>query len=92
MNKYIMVALFGIAGGLLGEEIGVQCIHFLPKNFSLSDSPLVPLLILIISFVPFFAIMFILLFKLQGYTSFGKGFCFSLAYYLPFQYKAIGAT
>jgi hypothetical protein len=89
MNKYILIAAFGLAGGFIGEEIGVQCIKFLPNNILFSESFVVPLFLLVASFAPFIVIASILIFRMEGYASYFKGFIFSLAYYLPFQYKAI---
>ena len=80
MNKYILIAAFGLAGGFIGEEIGVQCIKFLPNNILFSESFVVPLFLLVASFAPFIVIASILIFRMEGYASYFKGFIFSLAY------------
>jgi hypothetical protein len=89
MNKYILITTYGLIGGLLGEEIGVQCLKLIPEALLFSDSFFAALLPLSASFRPFVVITTILIFRLQGYASYPKGLLFSLAYYLPFQYKAI---
>ena len=91
MIKYSIGILLGILGGIIGVEMGLKSLDIFPIG-SLFSSPFVPILVLFISSVPFFTIMLILIFKLQGYKTFAKGFCFSLAYYLPFQYKSIGVN
>jgi hypothetical protein len=42
--------------------------------------------------VPFLLVAFILTTKRTGYCSFLKGFVFSVAYYLPAQYRAVWIT
>lgn len=89
MNKYLLITAYGLISGLLGEEIGVQSLKLMPESLLFSDSFFATLLPLAASFVPFVVITAILIFRLHGYASYPKGLLFSLAYYLPFQYKAI---
>jgi hypothetical protein len=89
MNKYILITAYGLIGGFLGEEIGVQSLTLIPKALLFSDSFFAALLPLSASFIPFVVITAILIFRLRGYTTYPKGLLFSLAYYLPFQFKAI---
>jgi hypothetical protein len=88
MKRYALLAVLGLAGGALGEGLGVQCVNFLPKEILFNDADLLPITFMVLQ-SPFFAVAYALLFKFQGYTSFLKGFVFSIAYYFPFQHKAI---
>jgi len=92
MNKYTLLTAYGLIGGFLGEEIGVQSLKVIPKAILFSDSFFAALLPLSASFIPFVVITAILIFRIQGYASYTKGLLFSLAYYLPFQYRSIWAN
>jgi len=89
MNKYILIMAYGPIGGVIGEEVGTQCLKLNPQTLLFGDSFLVVLIPLAASFVPFVVITAILICRVQGYASYLKGLLFSFAYYLPFQYKAI---
>ncbi len=89
MNKYILITAYGLIGGFLGEEIGVQSLKVIPRAILFSDSLFAALLPLSASFIPFVVITAILIFRSQGYASYLKGLLFSFAYYLPFHYKTI---
>jgi hypothetical protein len=81
--------VLGVAGGLLGEEIGVQIISLLPKEALLSGFIIIDFIPLAVSFFPFLALSIILVFRFKSFRSYSKGAVFSIAYYLPFQYRAI---
>jgi len=89
MNKYLLITAYGLIGGFLGEEIGVLSLKLIPRTLLFGDSFFAALLPQSASFIPFVVITVILIFRMQGYASFSKGLLFSVAYYLPFQYRAI---
>jgi len=81
--------VLGVAAGLLGEEIGVQIISLLPKGALFSGFSIIYFIPLAVSFFPFLALTIILVFRFKSFRSYSKGAVFSIAYYLPFQYRAI---
>jgi hypothetical protein len=81
--------VLGVGGGLLGEEIGVQIISLLPKEALLSGFTVIDFIPLAVSFLPFLALTILLVFRFKSFRSYSKGAVFSIAYYLPFQYRAI---
>jgi len=89
MNKKILLTAYGIVGGFFGEKLGAQCLDLAPKALSLDDSFFVVLFSLSASLIPFVVITAIVIFRMQGYSSYVMSLLFSFAYYLPFQYKAI---
>lgn len=89
MNKYIIITALGLASGFFGEEIGVRLITLFPTEIVVTENKFMDFLPLIVSFIPFLVVTLILVFGFKNYRSFKKGVIFSLAYYLPFQYKAL---
>lgn len=81
--------VLGVAAGLLGEEIGVQIISLLPKGALFSGFSIIYFIPLAVSFFPFLALTIILVFRFKSFRSYSKGAVFSIAYYFPFQYRAI---
>jgi len=79
----------GVTGGILGEEIGVQIISLLPKKALLSGFSIIDFIPLAVSFSPFLALTILLVFRFRSFRSYLKGAVFSIAYYLPFQHRAI---
>lgn len=90
--RYLFLAILGLAGGFLGEELGVRIIDLVPGELIVADFRFVQLLPVFSSFIPFLAISGVLVFGMDGYRSYWKGTVLSLAYYLPFQYKTIVAA
>ncbi len=91
LNKYIFAVVLGVAGGLLGEWMGVQIISLLPKGASSSGLTTIHFIPLAVSFLPFLALTILLVFGFKSFRSYSRGSVFSIAYYIPFQYTAIFA-
>jgi hypothetical protein len=89
MNKYLIIILLGTVLGYLGIESGIFIIDHLPDDLFLSDSAVPFFLPLALSFLPFVLATLILVFYCKGFCKHIMGLTFSIAYYLPFQYRAI---